>query len=145
MSEGKNHPKTWKCYLDHWTLFGIFRVLSWCHRKQNYKIQVMCSTFVCFVGTRNAGLRATKKESAAFSHSILWEKTTVLNLLQSFAGIAPGTCLFMPLSLTSLSLASISQVLGGTSTAGEQLKNPCGFKHEHKQKNDQKSSGWIQM
>lgn len=30
------------------------------------------------------------------------------------------------LSLTSLSLASNSHALGGTSTAGEQLKNPCG-------------------
>lgn len=75
-----------------------------------------------------------KNESTAFAYSILREKTTVLNFLQSFAGIPPGTCLFTPLSLTSLSLASISQILGGTSSAGEQLKNPCGFKHEHQQK-----------
>lgn len=38
------------------------------------------------------------------------------------------------LSLTSLSLASNSHALGGTSTAGEQLKNPCGCSPKTKKK-----------
>lgn len=35
------------------------------------------------------------------------------------------------LSLVSPSFTSNSHALGGTSTAGEQLKNPCGCTHRH--------------
>lgn len=44
-----------------------------------------------------------------------------------------------PLSLGSPSFTSNSHALGGTSTAGEQLKNPCGCTHRH-QKNMLKNS-----
>lgn len=44
------------------------------------------------------------------------------------------------LSLTSLSLASNSHALGGTSTAGEQLKNPCGCSPKTKKKKKNQES-----
>lgn len=54
--------------------------------------------------------------------------------LQSFASIPFWIGLTTPASLTSVSLVSNSHAFGGTSTAGEQLKNPWGCSHRHKRK-----------
>ncbi|GER56785.1 class I peptide chain release factor [Striga asiatica] len=50
-------------------------------------------------------------------------------VFQSFAIRPDEPGLGPPFSFESFSFASISQALGGTSTAGEQLKNPYWFKN----------------
>lgn len=54
-----------------------------------------------------------------------WAFVQSLESIPSLKGFAT------PPSLPSMSLESNSQALGGTSTAGEQLKNPCGCKYAY--------------
>lgn len=65
--------------------------------------------------------------------SFTWTVTNNLEAIQSFASITVWRGLATPLSLTSVSLVSNSHALGGTSTAGEQLKNPCGCIYKPRQ------------
>ena len=69
--------------------------------------------------------------------SLLKEQKTrmILELTshQSLASSPSRTGFATPFSFTSLSFASNSQALGGTSTAGEELKNPCGCTHKYHQ------------